>query len=390
MTSTTSFRTIKSRLTGKNSGIQSMTSNGYELKGSRICVKRSLTHFFLASKPSNGNVWYSSPPSPPLIFYPTTEESKDLLPAVPSDVHLGSSTRQSSCSDDEHRSLDSDEADESDHEQSTKQTKSRRRQKTRKPNHSSLQHHKIDHQTPPLIRSYPRKDEPHPQQQQQRSSSNEDEENRESISRLNELNFSNRRPKFLSNRRAPHFAVPPTTTTTTDEEMNKQLHSHPTFAASDSISNLSSPIPTMLAPVRKVNRFQVKSIRKSQQPHILLAKAIAAKSSNEDDCSVPNESLPNLQARPTIVERSSAQTPTTDGEHPLHSRETSENEHHRVRFQITSHGPRDSIAEEEKLPVPSAAAVALPTPAPALSNPPCKEEVSGEHSAEQIEDVLSG
>ena len=418
MTTTAAFRTIKSRLNGNsngNGGIQTMTNNGFELKPSRICVKKPstnhgftnpfkksalhLNHFFTsktkASDQTNGNGWhqqaveYSSPPlSPPLIFYPTAptptaEESKEFVPPPAANgdvvVHPSSKAHQSSCSDDEHQSVDSDEADESDHEQTTKQIKLRRLQKTRKPSNSSLQH-KADHQTPPLSRSYPRKDEP---LQQQRSSSNEDEENQESISRLNELNFTNRRMKFSNNRRALHFTVTTTaTTTTTDEEINKQSKCQTVFDQSDSKltktaeSNLSSPIPTMVAPVRKANRFQVKSIRKSQQPHILLAKATAAKSSNEDDCSVPNDTLPNLQARPTIIERSNVQTPTTDGDHPLHSMDTSENERHRVRFQVTSHVKRDSTVDEEKLAISSTAtAVTLPTPAPASSNAPAKEEV---------------
>jgi hypothetical protein len=309
-------------------------------------------------------------------------------------------------SDEEHQSsysrtvfssIDTD-ADESDNEQSGTLTKARRLQKTRKTSISSLQskidinknqyHHHHNHHynySPPLSRTLSRNNE-HP-----RTSSNDDEENRETICRLSESNFITRRVKLSAMRKSQQFTVTTTATatTTTDEDINKQSHPYQSIhhlstesaTTTTTESNLSSPIPSMIVPVRKVNRFQVKSIRKSQQPQILLASATAAKSSNDDDCSVPNGRA-NLQLRPAIIERHKTNTPTTDGEasriHPdnsLHGMNTGENEQHSVRFQVKSNGKQDLNVQEEKLAAPSATTVIQPIVAPHSSNIRAQGEV---------------
>ena len=156
-------------------------------------------------------------------------------------------------------------------------------------------------------------------------------------------------------------------------------------------ANESSPIPIIGTPnnqtsAKKVNRFQVKSIRKSQQ-QLLLANVTAAKSSNDDDCSVPNENS-NLQLKPSIIDRQHANTPTTDGEHSTttidnnvngigSALKTVENGHHHVRFHVALPEKKELATEDDKqsnqtvVPVPTPAT----TPAPPSSTASAQGEV---------------
>jgi hypothetical protein len=279
---------------------------------------------------------------------------------------------QSSCSEDEistkfhpiSSSIDAD-ADESDNGNSKDIKKSRRLQKTRRISNSSIQKPETNSNS---------KDE------LQRLSSNEDGNNE-------------RRLKSTLLKKSDHL------TTTSDDDVIKQYHRyHPldnidsklTATTTTNESNLSSPIPEMTPStnqpsVKKVNRFQVKSIRKSQQ-QILLANANTAKSSNDDDCSVPNNKS-NLQLKPSIIDRKHTNTPTTDGEHTATNTEnlvnnavsalnSVEHEHHHVRFQVIPHGKHESTAEEEKTPNQISTAVSLPTPtAPPSSTASAQGEV---------------
>jgi hypothetical protein len=256
-------------------------------------------------------------------------------------------------------SIDAD-ADESDNGNNKNIKKSRRLQKTRKTSNSSIQKSEVNNSKDEL----------------QRSSSNENEN-------------PDRRLKSSLIKKINNL----TTTTTSDDDTIKQYHRyHPLdniesnrATTTTNESNLSSPIPTMNVSanqpsVKKVNRFQVKSIRKSQQ-QILLANASAAKSSNDDDCSVPN-----LQLKPSIIGRKYINNQTTDGENTatntdnhvnsaLPTLSTIENGHHRVRFQVTPHGKHESPPEEEKLPNQTATAVALPTPVAPSSTASVQGEV---------------
>jgi hypothetical protein len=301
----------------------------------------------------------------------------------------------SSCSDeeDEYHSHDQSsstdtDADESDHEiinNNPKQIpKPRRLLKTRKTSFSSIN---ANH-TPPVSRTNIRKDD-----QQQRSSSNDDDNN-EMHNINDEILFNNRRLK-PSLKKRDHI----TTTTTTDDDTTKYHRYHPLDNLEmngkkfPSESTGSSPIATTSTeinhpiPTRKANRFQVKSIRKSQQQQILLANAAAAKSSNDDDNSVPNPRTKS-PLKPSLIERKHTNTPTTDGENSttntdhivngaVSALKTVENGgnggHHRVRFHVTQHKKPESAAEEEKLPAPT---TTVPTPAPPSSTASAQGEVS--------------
>jgi hypothetical protein len=277
-------------------------------------------------------------------------------------------------------SIDTD-ADESDHEiinnNSKQQIKSRRLLKTRKTSFSSINPNNTH--TPPISRTNLWKDD------QQRSSSNDDDNNQ-----INSINDE----MILNNRRLKSFSLKKRdlthTTTTTDDDTTKHYRYH----ALDNLelnrkifpseSTGSSPVPTMFTPVnplptRKTNRFQIKSIRKSQQHQILLANAAAAKSSNDDDCSVPHP-----RTKISLIERKHTNTPTTDGENSttntdsivngaVSALKTVENGHHRVRFHLTQHKKHESAAEEEKLP---AQTPLLPPPAPPSSTASAQGEVS--------------
>ncbi len=247
---------------------------------------------------------------------------------------------QSSCSDDEENPskfhpIDAD-ADESDNGNSNQLLKFRRFQKTRNSNNSSL----------------PQKSEN--TNERQHSSSNDDENNE-------------RRTKHALTKKFERKL----TMTTTDDDMHIHRY-HPLDNLESKITDESLSTPTVTISnsqpsVKKVNRFQVKSIRKSQQQEILLANAAAAKSLNEDDCSVPND-----QSKPSIIERQHTNTPTTDGEHSTthpdgvmngtgSALNTIENGHHRVRFHVTIQEKKDSTHEEDKLPQQTLASLTLPT-----------------------------
>jgi hypothetical protein len=283
--------------------------------------------------------------------------------------------QSSSSDDDENQSkfrpvVSCTDADESDNGNNKKSIKSRRFQKTRKPNSlSSLQKTDNNHE-------------------QRHSSSNDDDEHKESNVIYNGYN-NERRTKAILIKKSTYSV-----TTTTDDDTTKHIHRyHPLDNLQSKLSttttnesNLSSPIPITPTSnnqpsIKKINRFQIKSIRKSQQQQILLANAIAAKSSNEDDCSVPNNKL-NLQLKPSIIERQHTVTPTTDGEYPITNTDNSlstlntvENEHHRVRFHVKLPEKKESVVEEEKLPNQTTT-VTLPTPVPPSSNASAQGEVS--------------
>ena len=271
------------------------------------------------------------------------------------------------------------DADESDNGNDNQLLKLRRFQKTRKPSNTSL----------------PQKPEINTER---RHSSSNDDEKKESNSIPNGNN-NERRTKPISAKKIERKL----TITTTDDDMNKHVHRyHPLDNLEANIpptANESSPIPTITISnnnqpsVKKVNRFQVKSIRKSQQQQILLANASAAKSSNEDDCSVPNDKS-NLQLKPSIIERKDSHTGTTDGEHSTTNTDslingatsagnTVENGHHHVRFQVMPYEKKESVPlEEEKIhhQTKATATVTVPVPHP----PSCAHGEVSSHSTKHV------
>ena len=313
------------------------------------------------------------------------------------------STALSSCSDEEgessvHRSnnqssssvnTDADESDDDESKANDKPiVKSRRLQKTRKTSFTLVNN--ANNQTPPSSKTLVRKDE-------HRSSSNDDEVNDLHVN-SDDLTQNNRRLKSLTIKKADqHF----TTTTTTDDDTSKHYYHryHPLVNLETNgkhpptHSTCSSPVPSISSPAnsiptRKLNRFQVKSIRKSQQQQLLMANIAAAKSSNDDDCSVPKQRT-KFPLKPALIERKHTNTPTTDGENPstntdnivngaVSALKTVENGsgsdigHHRVRFQVALHKKAESAAEEEKHPT---ATVAAPAPAPPSSAASAQGEV---------------
>lgn len=261
----------------------------------------------------------------------------------------------SSCSEDEDESsnhhpnlssIDAD-ADESDNGNNHQLLKFRRFQKTRKSTSSSQTSiSEINHQ-------------------RKNSSSNEEE---------NKFNLE-RRSKPLPIKNSEHSSTTTTTTTTTtDDDLTKRVHLyHPLDNLQSTIpivNNESSPIPTITVTsnqpvVKKINRFQVKSIRKSQQQEILLANAAIARFSTEDDCSVPN-GKPNLHLQAPMIERKESTT-TTDGEQSTtKDKETKlnplENGHY-VRFHLTPQEKKETTLEEQKLSNHTTT-TAIPLPAP--------------------------
>lgn len=281
----------------------------------------------------------------------------------------------SSCSDEEeekfsndHRNLTSidADADESDNGNNHQLLKFRRFQKTRKSTSSS--------QT----------SIPDANHQRQNSSSNEEEN-------------LHRRSKPVSIKKSEQSS---TTTTTTDDDVMKHIHLyHPLDDLQSTIpigNNESSPIPTITVTnnqpmVKKINRFQVKSIRKSQQSEILLANAALARCSNEDDCSVPN-GKPHLYLQAPMIERKESTT-TTDGEQSTtKDKETRlnplENGHHHVRFHVTPQEKKETALEEQKLSQnPTAMLMPLPAPVP-TSSTTSVQEVSV-HSIENLSHIIS-
>ena len=227
--------------------------------------------------------------------------------------------------------------------------------------------------------------------QRQNSSSNE-EENRQQSKILTNGN-SDRRSKPASIKKSEHASL----STTTDDDAIRHVHRyHPLDYLQSTMStvnnNESSPIPTITVTnnqpvVKKVNRFQVKSIRKSQLQEILLANTAIARSSNEDDCSVPNGKS-NLHLEPPIIERRHTVSTMTDSEQSTAKNEccnndvTSrltpvENDHH-VHFQVTTQEKKKPALEEQKLS--NHATATLLTPAPPSSTTSV-QEVS-DHSIE--------
>ena len=311
--------------------------------------------------------------------------------------HPNKAPGESSCSEHEHSPKSHrvppcvhTDADESDNDHADNMVKSRRLQKTRKSSNSSVQQ-KYDGNDPAksIVRNNLRNDE-----QQHRLSSNDEGDKYESssiLNRNNEINHNHRRIKYPAARKSHQFIA--VTTTTTDEDTYKQHHHHrrppppsdhvhskSTHASTTATSSIPVPTPSIesAASVKRKNRFQIESIRKSQQQQMLLASCNAAKSSNDDDCSVPNDRS-ILPLRPSIIERKQTHTPTTDVENSITNKvhppqgthtsfDTSKDEQHHVTFQVTSHGKQEPTVEEEKAPVPSAVITAVPNPAPASSS----------------------
>lgn len=251
------------------------------------------------------------------------------------------------------------DADDSDNGNPPIPSKSRRFQKTRKSSNSSLSQ-KTETINNTTVST------------QQTSSSNDEEKKNSTV--MSNGN-GERRTKPLSTKKLGHSCL-----TTTDDDSTKIIHRYQPLVNHQErllpTTHESSPTPNngtgnSQPAVKKVNRFQVKSIRKSQQ-QILLANTSAAKSSNEDDCSVPNgKSQSPLQ--PSIVGRQHTNTPTTDGENSLVNTDNLvhralsklqnvENGHAHVRFHIAQQEKKDSINEEEK--PPNQATLSLPAPTP--------------------------
>lgn len=275
---------------------------------------------------------------------------------------------QSSVSEDEEKSktlqpilsaIDAD-ADESDNGNNNQLLKFRRFQKTRKCGSSS--------------QSLTAENNHH---QRQNSSSNE-EENQQSKIITNGTCDRRLKPGSMK------ISEPTSPSTTTDDDLIKHVHRyHPLDDLQSTMStgnNESSPIPTITITnnqpvVKKINRFQVKSIRKSQQQEILLANTAIARSSNEDDCSVPN-GRSSLHLEPPNIERRNTNTSLTDSEqcttnNDLVSRLTPIENGHHVRFHVTTQEKKGSIVEEQKLS--NHATTTLPAPAPPSSTTSVQE-----------------
>ena len=297
-------------------------------------------------------------------------------------------------------SLDTD-ADESEHENSYNNnnnngkptTKSRRLLKTRKTSFSSLN----NNYTPPISRIYMRKDDSQPQ-----SSSNDDEQKEITIihdeptsNNNNNNNTNSRRLKTFPSKKRDQMLTAATTTTTDDDTTKyhhhryhplDSFHSNHRHAQTESARSASIPTISTTNPFslnRKSNRFQIKSIRKSQQQHVLVANATAAKSSNDDDCSQPVP-RPKFALRHPLAARKHTNTPTTDGETSttntdsivngaVSALKTAENGYPRVRFHVPQSKKTESAAEEEKSVTTTSS---LPTPAPPSSTASAQGEVS--------------
>lgn len=325
----------------------------------------------------------------------------------------------SSCSDEEgesslHQSLNhtssiDTEAHESEHEEqhTNKQTvKSRRNAKTRKASFSStngvntIHNVHLKSSTPPTSKTSMRKDDQHKGQ----SSSNDDEFQEHQ----NDSLPNSRRLKYTSSKRKDRHH---TTTTTTDDDTSRQrFHRyHPlenleanannkNHADLRSESNYSSPLSPV--PVsnnsnqpKKMNRFQIKSIRKSQQQNIF-AQASAAKSSNDDDCSTTTQRSKILM-KASLIERKHTNTPTTDGENSVSNTDhivngavsalktvqngSSINSGHKgVRFHVQQLKKNESAAEEEKSSstIPQTVTTAPPSSTASAQGEVCSRESS--------------
>ena len=401
-----------------------MSTNGNEIKSSRIYVKRPLstTNFLPGNSATNGfsnhlkkrtlqlNQLFNlkikpfrsneqtngHQTSPPLVFHAIAPSSPDdtstkqrvrpvdadalLQPQSPATRRIANvlahtnikalsvdrGFRSSGSEEDDNplksHSIDTD-ADESDNGNSNRLLKFRRFQKTRKPSNTSLPQkcEKID---------------------ERKHSSSNDDENKE------------RRSKPASIKKCERKV----TMTTTDEDMHVHRY-HPLDHLQEKIPPMNSEstpsTPTIIVTnsqpsAKKVNRFQVKSIRKSQQPELLLANIAAAKSSNEDDCSVPN-------GPPSKSSATDNEHPTTHTDGMVNGASNPvENGHPRVRFHVTVQEKKEPMHEEEKLPhhATATATVTLPptTPAAPSSSASIAGEVSTDlrkNSFDPMRDLLS-
>ncbi|CAF2753756.1 unnamed protein product [Rotaria sp. Silwood2] len=458
MTTKSSIQSIKSRFSSSNS-VHSMATNDNDKKQSRIHVKKpfSTTNFLQNNSTTNGftnhlkkrtlqlnNFFHSKlktncsnelngnhqsegrSTSPPLVFHAiapalpgeinksskyvhneqkSNDESKSpwnprinhilahtVIKAMSIDQH-STETQSNNSEEDENSpkfypvlsSIDAD-ADESDSSPNKNIKKLRRLQKTRRASISSLQQ-KYENNNG--------KDE-----QQQQSSSDENE-NKESNVITN--GHTERRIKPPSVKRFDRLKA--AATTTTDDGTKQQYDRyHPLDNLESKLTTTNestSSIPKMTGStnqpsVKKVNRFQVKSIRKSQQPQIMLANKAAATFSNDDDYSLSNENS-NVSLKSSIIERKHTNTPTTDIENSMmHTNHTVngtistsinvESGHPHVHFHATSHEKQDSTADDEKSPNLTVTAVTLPTPTPHSSTASAQGEDDEEEAVAKSPD----
>ncbi|CAF5058359.1 unnamed protein product, partial [Rotaria magnacalcarata] len=227
--------------------------------------------------------------------------------------------------------------------------------------------------------------------EQQLSSSDEKDSNEPSLVVNGHIE---RRTKLSSTKKFDRLT---TATTTTDDDYSKEQY-HRYHPLDNLESKLSTPNESSLSriatlntstnqtPVKKLNRFQVKSIHKSQQPQMILLKAAAAKSSNDDEYSVPNEGSAS-SLKTSLIDREHANTLITDLENTSSNTNnivngvistliSVQNEQNHVHFRAIPHEKQDSAADEEKSPSIPAATAALPTPAPPSSTASAPGEVS--------------
>ncbi|CAF4558912.1 unnamed protein product [Rotaria sp. Silwood1] len=450
MTTKSSIQNIKSRFSSSNSA-HSMATNDNDKKQSRIHVKKpfSTTNFLQNNSTTNGftnhfkkrtlqlnNFFHSKlrtncsnepthnhqsderSTSPPHVFHaiapasseeinkssqyahneqkPHDESKSPLHPrinhvlahtvikAMTTDHH--SAVTQSNNSEEDENSpkfypvlssIDAD-ADESDNSPNKTTKKPRRLQKTHRTSIASLQ----------------QKYENNNCKDEQQQSSSDENENKESNLITNGHN--ERRTKLSLVKR---FDRLPAATTIDKDKKQKYDYYHPldNLESKLTATNESTPlnpkmtVSTNQSSVKKVNRFQVKSIRKSQQPQIMLANTVAAKSSNNDDYSVSNKSS-NLSSKSSSIERQHTNTPTTDIENPVMNTNHTvngtistsisvESGHNHVHFQATSHEKQDSAADDEKSPNLTVTAVTVPLTTPHSSTASAQGEDDEEEEA---------
>ncbi|CAF0858252.1 unnamed protein product [Rotaria sordida] len=167
-----------------------------------------------------------------------------------------------------------------------------------------------------------------------------------------------------------------TTTTTTNE-------------STSSIPKMT--VSTNQSSVKKINRFQVKSIHKLQQPQIILTNTAVAKTSNNDHYSISNKTS-NLSLKSSSIERKHTNISTTNTEKPMThinnivngNISTSinvENGYQHVHFQGTSNEKQDSAPDDEKSPNLTVTAVTLTTPTPHSSAASAQGEDDEEEEA---------
>ena len=236
--------------------------------------------------------------------------------------------------------IDAD-VDESDNSNNKIIKRSRRFQKTQKTNISSSQQKYGNNSTT---------------DDRQESSSNEDE-SKEAKSILNGRN--ERKIKSSLVRKLDCL----TTTTTDDDTTKNQLNS---------LSSIPTKATSINQPsIRKINRFQVKSIHNSQQQQILLENLALAKSSNDEDYSVPNLLLKQfiIGEKSTNTSSMDIESPTSNTDHAIGNTVSMltivENKPNHVHFHSTVNEKHESTNDEEKLP--SQTTTILPAIAPPSS-----------------------